>query len=196
MTSNVRVRGASLAASALTTGAALIAALTMSFGVRLTEWSDPPRLTIVAEVAPPPKPAEITNPTPQRPADVQMAVAPLAGVPELPPAAPVETGNGPLAEPAPISIPHWLQRPRGLDRYYPGRARAAGVEGIVTMECRVTTLGALLCTILSETPPNWGFAAAALRMSEAYRMVPAMREGEPVEGRYRMRIPFTLRGPG
>ncbi len=46
---------------------------------------------------------------------------------------------------------------------------------------------------MSETPANWGFGLAALRISRDYRMVPAMRDGQAVEGRHWMRVPFEVR---
>lgn len=87
----------------------------------------------------------------------------------------------------------WVRRPRDLERYYPRRARQLGVEGQVTLDCRVGLNGELTCVVVEETPPNWGFAEAALRIADEHRMIPAMRDGAPVEGRYVMRAPFTLR---
>lgn len=195
----VQVRSASLAASAFMAGAALIAALTISYGVRLADSSGPSPPTFLAEMAPQPTPASAPR---QQPLQEQSEAAEVVFAPIAPPQesissrAPAPIGDSSFAQPAPISDPHWLQRPRGLDRYYPVRAREAGVEGVVSLDCTVTTLGGLRCAVTSETPPGWGFAGAALRMSEGYRMVPAMHGSEPVEGRYRMRIPFSLRRSG
>ncbi len=199
MASIVQVRSASLAASALMTGAAIIAALTISYAVRLAGPAldgSPP--IFVAEIAPPPAPAEAPRQRPaKRATDEAIPVTPEPSAPEeAQPSAPSSIGEVLSTQPISISEPHWLQRPRGLDRYYPTRAREAGVEGSVLLDCAVTTIGALQCAVVSETPANWGFGAAARRMSEAYRMAPATRDGQPVEGRYRMRIPFTLRAPG
>jgi hypothetical protein len=47
--------------------------------------------------------------------------------------------------------------------------------------------------VVSETPANWGFGRAALEIAGDYRMVPAMRDGQAIEGRYRMRVPFEVR---
>jgi protein TonB len=91
-----------------------------------------------------------------------------------------------------IVNPRWLRRPRDLARYYPVRALARGVEGRVVLDCAVSTTGNLTCAVLSETPRNWGFAEAALRISRDYQMVPAMRDGTAVDGRHRMVIPFEL----
>jgi hypothetical protein len=47
--------------------------------------------------------------------------------------------------------------------------------------------------VVSETPANWGFGEAALRISGDYQMVPATRGGVPVEARHRMVVPFQIR---
>lgn len=134
---------------------------------------------------------------------------------EQPPRQPVTDATGPVAEPPPlprldltgaltdlfppvtaapeITTPRWVRQPRDLARYYPARALARGETGQVLLECRVDTAGALHCSVISETPEGWGFGDAALRISEDYRMVPAMRDGQAVEGRYRMRVPFEVR---
>jgi protein TonB len=91
-----------------------------------------------------------------------------------------------------ITNPRWVQRPSGLENYYPRRALLRGVEGQVVLDCLVTTAGTLNCAVVSETPANWGFAEAALRISRDYRMVPAELDGVPTEGRYRMVAPFRL----
>jgi len=98
----------------------------------------------------------------------------------------------PYVGPPTISNPHWLQTPRDLARYYPMMALRRDIEGEVQLDCLVTIAGALQCSVASETPANWGFGAAAIRIAQDYRMVPAMRDGAPVEARYRMRVPFRL----
>jgi protein TonB len=54
-------------------------------------------------------------------------------------------------------------------------------------------LGALDCAVVSETPAGWGFGAAAVAIARDHRMAPATQDGRPVEGRYRMAVPFRLR---
>ena len=85
-----------------------------------------------------------------------------------------------------------MQRPRDLERYYPRRALRMNMQGSATLDCRVAVDGWLNCTVLSETPSDWGFGEAALRIAREYRMVPAMRNGEAIEARYVMRVPFNL----
>jgi periplasmic protein TonB len=99
----------------------------------------------------------------------------------------------PPAGPPEITNPQWLRRPTSLAAYYPPRAVSREVEGEVLLDCRVLTTGHLSCSILSETPENYGFGQAALRIARDHRMSPAMRDGVAIEGRYRMRVPFQLR---
>jgi protein TonB len=95
-------------------------------------------------------------------------------------------------QPPTITSPEWLRRPRDLARYYPERALRHGIEGRVVLDCGVSTLGALSCLVVSQTPANWGFGEAALRISRDYQMVPARQNGIAVEARYRMVVPFQL----
>lgn len=109
-------------------------------------------------------------------------------------AAPDEQPESPAAASAPQSVeirdPVWLARPRHPERRYPAQAFAAGVEGQVELDCLVGADGRLACEILSETPPDWGFGAAALELAGEHVMEPPTREGLAAIGHYRMRIPF------
>jgi protein TonB len=189
------MRATSLAASAALLALAGIAALTVSWTVaRLTPTPDGPVITSEPEpvVTPPPATpitprshtAEATQPT-DRSAEAATTVQVSTNQGDVGPSIP-DLG------PPMISNPRWLQTPRDLARYYPMMALRRDIEGAVQLDCLVTTTGALQCTVISETPANWGFGAAAIRISQDYRMVPAMRDGAPVEGRYRMRVPFRL----
>lgn len=53
--------------------------------------------------------------------------------------------------------------------------------------------GALACSVAEETPEGRGFGAAALRLSQAYQMEAATRDGRPVEVMCTLTIPFQLR---
>lgn len=94
-------------------------------------------------------------------------------------------------DPANITAPVWIRRPRNPEGYYPSPAFVAGVEGEVELECLVDTRGGLICTVTSETPAGWGFGDAALALSRECLMQPPQHNGAPAPGRYRMRIPFT-----
>jgi protein TonB len=105
---------------------------------------------------------------------------------------PDQAGLGSPAALHTITRPHWRRRPSDLQRYYPRRALSVGVEGDVVLDCLVRVDGALNCAVESEDPTGWGFADAAQRIAAAHRMAPATRGGVPVEGRYRMRVPFRV----
>lgn len=189
------LRATSFVASAALLGLATIAALTMSLSMRLPAFTvpDSPVLDIVEEPPPAPPPPRTRDVPPPRLDEPQTAISDPPPIPfdDLP--ADLGVGHGVVIGPPLVENPSWLRRPRDLARYYPRRALELGVEGQVTLDCLVLTTGRLSCTVASETPQNWGFAAAALRISGDYQMVPATRNGVPVEARYRMRIPFELR---
>lgn len=188
------VRAATLSGSAAFLGLAVLAALTMSYTVvrEFPPAERGPIVTIVQPDPPPPPPIEepIVRQAPLEPATpfVLPALPPLidASAPQVETTQPVSGG------PVSIERPRWLQQPRDLARYYPRRAIPREIEGEVLLDCLVSTTGALNCAVLSETPQNWGFGEAALRIARDHRMVPATRDGRPVEGRYRMRVPFEL----
>lgn len=97
-----------------------------------------------------------------------------------------------------IRDPNWLARPNGDDvnNAYPARALQLGRTGDALVQCAVTAQGALTrCVALSETPSNYGFGSAALKLVQRYRMSPRTEDGQPVEGAL-VRIPilFTLAG--
>jgi protein TonB len=190
-------RATSLSAAALLLGAAVLAALSMRFIVNPTPDTTPPPFDTVVRPPDPPKPL----PEPPKP-----VVRPIAPTDPLPPIAQppvVDVSQPPMATPIPFSDPRpqasvyitrpdWLRRPTNLESYYHVRARDRGVEGVVQLDCLVQIDGRLDCDVVSETPGGWQFANAALRMARDHRMVPATRDGVPVEARYRMRVPFNL----
>lgn len=192
MTQTAAMRATSLVASGVMLGGAVLAALTMSvaFLPPAVQTIDTPPIMIERPEPPPPP---ITHQNPALPREIIIEGEALEALPPLE-TTKTEVGTeivGPVG-PEIISRPHWLRTPRDLQSYYPRRAMRAEVEGDVLLDCLVTTQGALQCVVVSETPANWGFAAAAVRISNDYRMSPAMRGGVPVEGRYRMRVPFRV----
>ncbi|MEQ1618798.1 MAG: TonB family protein [Terricaulis sp.] len=109
-------------------------------------------------------------------------------------AAPPDTGAARETQTQPpiveIATPIWLTRPRHPERRYPPAAFAAGMAGEVQLDCAVAVDGRLDCTIVSETPPDWGFGDAALALASEHVMTPPTQAGAPARGHYRMRIPF------
>lgn len=187
-------RTTSLIASAGLLGAAVIAALTMSITMlpppagidgniidMVTERPPEPPPIIRESTPPPPSSTDLVEPQPFEP--VQTIETSASNTPHF-----VETG--PAVET--ITRPHWLRRPSNLQIYYPRRAIQNEINGDVVLDCLVTIAGALNCSVVSETPPQWGFGAAALRIAADHRMEPAVRNGVAVEGRYRMRVPFRV----
>ncbi|HYD89151.1 MAG TPA: TonB family protein [Vitreimonas sp.] len=191
------VRATSFVASSALLGAAVIAAFTMTL-VRQEIVTLPPEPGPFEVFVPPPPPP--VDDTPRQLEEVQ-PLAPLgdfsferlvSDLQTLPELTVFPVGEGAGAGPPTVIDPEWVRRPRDLARYYPTRALERGVEGSVTLNCLVDTGGALHCDVVSETPANWGFAQAALRISRDYQMVPATRDGTAIAARHRMVIPFRL----
>jgi periplasmic protein TonB len=192
----IGLRATSLGVSTVLIGLAVIAALSASHTI--IPWIAPPAPPPIASIeppAPPPDPIEPKAEPPRTPVReiVDIPVQRIIAIDTEPQLTDVlvetvtETGG-----PVEITAPSWVRRPSDLAQYYPRRAITRGIEGVVELSCIVRVTGALDCTAISETPPGWGFAPAAVRISRDHRMVPAQRGGEAVEGRYRMRVPFTI----
>jgi protein TonB len=189
MSRTLVMRATSLAASAGLLLLAIAGALSATYTVQQLARQEAPAITSFAD---PPPPPPVVHPKTTPPTPHPQPAAASAEMTNDPPK-PAETTFEPTP-PAPpiISDPRWLQTPRDLARYYPARAREAEVEGSATLDCLVEISGRLDCTLISETPPDWGFGRAAMRIAQDYRMAPALRDGQPVEARYRMRVPFQL----
>jgi protein TonB len=192
----LRTRAASLCAATVFVGAAIYGAVNLRSIVFTPITLDLPPIVSVDEPTPPPPEPETIKETPPAPPlegpiveDISLfPVEPIADAPPTFTELPVIRAFGPVE----ITRPTWERRPEDVARFYPERAIRRGVEGQVRLDCLVTVGGALNCRIIEETPRNWGFGEAALSIAREYRMAPALRDGVPVEGRYRMVVPFNL----
>jgi len=186
-------RAASLCASGLAMIGLATIALMATYTIELVEPATSPAAIDV--VRPPEPPPQAVEPPRRMPVSTETMDISLLPQPDSSAIADPQWPSldyAPPPGPVEITAPHWLQRPRDLSRYYPSRALARGVEGEVLLDCRVSTGGALDCSIIAESPQGWGFGAAALRISRDHRMAPATSAGAVVEGRYRMRVPFEI----
>lgn len=66
--------------------------------------------------------------------------------------------------------------------FYPAAAQEQGVGGRVVLECPIGDDGRVSCVVMEETPEGMAFGAAALRMSEDWRIAPRTRDGVPTAG--------------
>ena len=88
-----------------------------------------------------------------------------------------------------------LPSAQSLALYYPGRASRMGVGGSVILQCHVgDDLTLQACAVLSETPTDWDFGQAAMKLSTLFRMKPVSRDGLRTAGRV-IRIPFRFLPP-
>lgn len=105
-----------------------------------------------------------------------------------------------VVEPKPYVATHpdWLSKPSGDDmaRVFPKSAAKKGIEGRATIQCQVNAAGRLVdCTVLSEEPVGEDFGSAAIGLSTIFRMRPATRDGQAVEGgTVRIPLRFVLAG--
>ena len=179
------VRLVSFAASATLAALVLFALASMRYAPAWRE-QERPHIAMVSEMAPAPSETRPPRPppsTPRREAEPHEQAAP----PSAPTAAPP-------SEPVVITSPTWIERPRHPERFYPRDAFMRGVAGEVVLDCDVDVAGRLACVVTSETPEGQGFGDAALRIANAHVMRPAMQDGAPVRGRYRMIVPFSPSG--
>lgn len=97
----------------------------------------------------------------------------------------------------------WVQSPNVVDflHVFPRRALRDRVGGSVELNCLVVEDHRLACRVVSETPPNYAFAEAAMTLSGKLRVAPTLDDGQPtLGGKLRWTVDFAsdnrLRTPG
>jgi protein TonB len=80
----------------------------------------------------------------------------------------------------------WAAAPTGEDyiETYPERAWRRHMSGRVMLSCMIDNAGRFSrCQVVSETPEDLGFGAAALRLAPKFRLAPA-RSDQSIAGRH------------
>jgi TonB family protein len=94
--------------------------------------------------------------------------------------------------------PGWLKKPTDADLFavYPHDALIKGVAGNVVLSCMLNTRGGMEnCQIVSETPPDQGFGAAAMALLPQMSMRPGEDASGPVQSEVRIPLHF-MTSPG
>lgn len=93
------------------------------------------------------------------------------------------------------SAPRPLQLLAGADPVYPPAARAAGIEGEVTIRYDVTAAGRVANAVILAAEPVGVFEEAALAAVASWRFRPATTRGEPTAPRQVSVLRFRLGDP-
>ncbi len=89
-----------------------------------------------------------------------------------------------------------MPTPEQLAGVYPQAAQSLGRNGKVVLACTVQTSGLLsLCSVVRGDPSGLGFGPAALSISPAVRMKPALKGGEAIEAEMTFAINFAIPAP-
>ena len=151
----------------------------------------PPKLQVrepqINTQAPPPPVTVAIEPTKKE--DRQEYTGPPVIVPGPPP---------PPAPPAPPKPPvignvQWSRQPRVTEADFPQRALDRGVSGSARVRCTAQANGRPTnCTVVSESPPNMGFGAAAVRVIQRGQLTPETVDGAARDATFEVNIRFPL----
>lgn len=83
---------------------------------------------------------------------------------------------------------HMIRQPRPV---YPKDAKKARIEGAVTLDIRITKTGDVAEVHVVSGPP--ALVPAAVDAVRQWQYTPTCLNGEPVEVKTRILVPFTLR---
>jgi periplasmic protein TonB len=137
------------------------------------------------------RPVETLPVDPVRPVEVFDISQPPPG---FDPPTPIKSAP---VDPPVIRNPAWQDRPSSeeMARHYPESAIRRGIQGQATISCSVTARGALTaCQVVSETPAEERFGAAALKLARYFRLSPQTVDGRTIEGApVTIPIRFSLR---
>ncbi|MBL8551058.1 MAG: energy transducer TonB [Hyphomonadaceae bacterium] len=91
----------------------------------------------------------------------------------------------------------WSERPSAqrISELFPERAMRSNQVGRVELDCLIDTRGTPRCAVARETPPGFGFGAAAMRASGQFRAAPALDNGAPSTGA-QTRLTIVFRSDG
>lgn len=93
-----------------------------------------------------------------------------------------------------IGRPDWIKKPGAKEfaRHFPERAIRTGTSGAATLDCRVAADGHVnSCRVVDETPMDYEFGSAAIKLSKYFVMRPRTEDGRPVDGAA-VRIPLRF----
>ena len=78
-----------------------------------------------------------------------------------------------------------------MAKAYPEKALRRNVGGVAVIDCGVTVEGDLSdCALSSETPVNYDFGMAALKLAPLFNLEPRVKNGKPVK--YAVSIPIKF----